>query len=72
MKETMYSIQRTSPDKVVSYLSPGFVNWVTEEVHKKYNTRYGKWVWGEAETIIGKIRRNPGFEYCIVSYEKHK
>lgn len=68
----MYSIQRTAPDNTVSYLSPGLVNWVTEEVHKKYGTRYGKWVWGEAETLIGRIRRDQQYEYVIVSYDKHK
>lgn len=74
-KEAKWSIERKH--KVtgeVFYLSPGEVNWVSIQQHEKYGTRYGHWVWGEAEEIATSARKvkPEDFEYVICLFEKIK
>ncbi len=72
--DSQYVIQRTNIDTgEISYLSPGRVNWVTEEAHKKYRTRYGKWVWGEAEEISRNLNIGPlaGYKHVPLPASKH-
>lgn len=74
-KDAKWSIQRKH--KVtgeIFYLSPKQVNWVSIQQHEKYGTRYGRWLWSDAEYICGnKRRRNPdAFEYVICLHENVK
>lgn len=70
-----YVIQRTNTEtKETTYLSPGKVNWVTEEAHRKYLTKYGKWVLGEAEAISANLNkeRNPLFTHVPLPERNHR
>jgi hypothetical protein len=74
-KEAVWAIQRTHKvTGAVSYLSPGEVNWIPPDDHEKYGTRYGRWVWGEAEEITGSVRKKNyvDFDYLILLHEKIK
>jgi len=58
-----YVIQRVHKETdSVEYLSPGQVNWIPPADHEKYNTRYGKWIWGDAEKISARLNSN-GADY---------
>jgi hypothetical protein len=73
--ESKYVIQRRNKTTgEVRYLSPGKVNWITVETHEKYKTRYGTWIWGEAEEISSTFnkRGNPEYEYFALAEGKHK
>lgn len=65
--DSQYVVQRTNVEtSQVDYLSPGKVNWVTEADHKKFRTRYGKWVWGEAEQISAYYNKKHALGYTYV------
>lgn len=71
--DAKWSIERTHQvTGVRQYLSPGEVNWIPVHDHEKYGTRYGRWVWGDAEEIMVNIRRGntTGFDYVICLFEK--
>ncbi len=72
-KDAKWSIERTHLiTGEIFYLSPGEVNWIPPRDHQKYGTRYGRWVWSEAEEIIAaaRLRHPKDFTYIICLFEK--
>lgn len=64
---TLWVIERThTVTGAVFYLSPGTVNWVTPLSHQKYGTRYGKWLWSEAEDMSAGLNSVPNTGYTYV------
>ncbi len=48
-----FYIERTHEITGESFrLSPGEVNWVSQQQHEKYGTRYGKWTRETAEKMV--------------------
>ncbi len=70
-----YVIERTHKETgKVEYLSPGKVNWIPPADHEKYNTRYGKWLWGDAETMSARFNSkgdDSDYSYVALPASKH-
>lgn len=77
-EDSKYVIQRTdNSNGEEAYLSPGRVNWVPECDHKKYGTRYGKWLLGEAEEMSSKLNLDqhpdkPYYSFAPLPERNHK